>query len=75
MAGELIAFGLVGLVALGLSVGLVDRRGATWGLRLLARRQGLPGAARAATAGPQAPPPRKPLHLVDPGRLGRFWEG
>ena len=74
VVGELVGFGLVALLALGLSVGLIDRRGATLGLRVLARRQAAAEALTAPPPAPAEPRARTPLYLVDHGRLSRFWE-
>lgn len=70
VVGELVTFSLVGLVALGTSLGLINRRGAARGLRILLARQ------EAAPPSPAPPEParRTPLYLLRPEALGRFWE-
>jgi hypothetical protein len=67
--GELIAFSVLGLVALGGAVGLLNRPQVQWALQVMTRSTPAPEPPE-----PEPPPPRTPLHRLSPEQLGRFWE-
>lgn len=69
--GELAGFGLILVLVMGTSLGLVSRRGAVRGLRILLASQEVPPLPAPA---PGPPRPRTPLYLLRPDALGRFWE-